>query len=79
MQWGLGVIILVGGLGGAFFAPQERKLAELAERDVAAAGSGDVLWSAEYKAIRRQVSLVGYGANVLILLTIYFMTAQTGA
>jgi hypothetical protein len=79
VQWGLVVIILLGALGGLFFAPQERKLAELAERDVAAAGAGEVVWSAEYTAIRRRVSLVGYGANVLILLTIYFMTAQTGA
>ena len=37
VQWGLGVIIVIGGLGGAFFAPRERKLAELAERDIAAA------------------------------------------
>ena len=35
--------------------------------------------SPEYEALRRQIALVGYLANVLILLTIYFMTAQTGA
>jgi len=79
VQWGLGVIILLGALGGAFFAPQERKLAELAERDIAAAGDGEVVWSAEYNAIRNRVAIVGYIANILILLTIYFMTAQTGA
>ena len=77
VQWGLVVIILLGGLGGAFFAPQERKLAELAERDIAAAGDGEVVWSAEYNAIRNRVAIVGYIANILILLTIYFMTAQT--
>jgi hypothetical protein len=79
VQWGLVVIIVLGGLGGAFFAPQERKLAELAERDIAAAGDGEVVWSAEYNAIRNRVAIVGYIANVLVLLTIYFMTAQTGA
>lgn len=79
VQWGLGVLIVLGGLGGAFFAPRERKLAELAERDVAASGDGEVTFSAEYLAARRQVSIVGYAANVLVLLTIYFMTAQTGA
>src|ERR1700751_1380015 len=34
VQWGLAVIIVLGGLGGAFFSPHERKLGELAERDV---------------------------------------------
>jgi hypothetical protein len=79
VQWGFGAIIVLGALGGAFFAPQERKLAELAERDVAAAGDGTVTWSAEYTALRKRVELVGYVSAVLVLLTIYFMTAHTGA
>jgi hypothetical protein len=79
VQWGFAMIIVLGGLGGAFFAPRERKLGELAERDVAAAGDGEVRFSAEYLALRRQVSFVGYIAAVLVLLTIFFMTAQTGA
>ena len=79
VQWGLAVIIVLGGLGGAFFAPRERKLAELADRDIAAAGEGEVTWSEEYDALRKQVALVGYISNVLVVLTIYFMTAQTGA
>ncbi|MHB8234157.1 MAG: hypothetical protein ACYDHT_05825 [Solirubrobacteraceae bacterium] len=83
VQWGLAVIILLGALGGVFFAPRERRLAELSERDVAAAGdaasSDGFSFSAEYLALRRQVFLVNAGANVLVLLTIYFMTAQTGA
>jgi hypothetical protein len=84
VQWGLGVIIVLGGLGGAFFAPKERRLAELAERDIAAAeqaspGIREVVFSAEYKDLRRQLFLVNVAANLLVLLTIYFMTAQTGA
>ena len=84
VQWGLVVLILLGGLGGAFFAPRERKLAELAERDVAAAdqaspGDQEIVFSGEYKSLRQLVFRVNLAANVLILLTIYFMTAQTGA
>ena len=79
VQWGLGVIIVLGGLGGAFFAPNERKLAELAERDVKAAGDGPVSFSAEYQALRARVLRVNILGCVLVLLTIYFMTAQTGA
>jgi len=79
VQWGLAVIVVLGGLGGAFFSPRERRLAELSERDVAAAGDGEVAFGDEYMALRRQVAIVGYVAAVLVLLTIYFMTAQTGA
>jgi hypothetical protein len=84
VQWGLAVIILLGALGGAFFAPRERRLAELAERDLSAAGEitpGDsgFAFGADYKALRQLVFRVNVAANVLILLTIYFMTAQTGA
>ncbi|HXB15310.1 MAG TPA: hypothetical protein VNV44_06155 [Solirubrobacteraceae bacterium] len=77
VQWGLAVIIVLGGLGGAFFSPRERKLAELAERDVSAAGTGEVAFSEEYLALRRQVATVGYIANILVLATIYFMTVKT--
>jgi hypothetical protein len=84
VQWGLGVIILLGALGGAFFAPRERRLAELAERDLSAAGEispgeSGFAFSAEYKSLRQLVFRVNVAADVLILLTIYFMTAQTGA
>jgi hypothetical protein len=84
VQWGLGVIVVLGALGGAFFAPRERRLAELSERDIAASeetspGSRVVVFSAEYKALRQQVFLVNLLGSALILLTIYFMTAQTGA
>jgi hypothetical protein len=78
VQWGLAVLIVLGALGGMYFAPKERKLAELAERDVAAAGDSDVAFSQEYKALRRQLFQVNLAANVAILLTIYFMVARTG-
>jgi hypothetical protein len=83
VQWGIVVIVVLGALGGAFFAPRERRLAELAEQDIAAADQaspgGEIVFGAEYKRIRTQLFRVNVIANLLILLTIYFMTAQTGA
>jgi hypothetical protein len=79
VQWGLGVAIVIGGLGGMFFSPSEQKLGELAARDIEAAGGGEVKWSAEYEALSRRVALVGGLANVLILVTVYVMTVQSGA
>jgi hypothetical protein len=79
VQWGIAVIVVVGALGGAFFAPRERRLAELAERDVAAAGEGDVVFGDEYKALRSQLLTVNLAVSAAILLTIFFRVAQTGA
>jgi hypothetical protein len=83
VQWGIGVIVVLGALGGAFFAPRERRLAQLAEQDIAAADQaspgGEIVFGSEYKGLRTQLFRVNVIANVLVLLTIYFMTAQTGA
>jgi hypothetical protein len=79
VQWGLAIAVVLGGLAGGFFVPREQKLAELAQRDIAAAGEGAVQWSEEYLALRTRVSAVGGLAGVLVLATIYFMTVQTGA
>jgi hypothetical protein len=83
VQWGITVIVVLGALGGAFFAPRERRLAQLAEQDIAAADQsapgGPISFGAEYKRLRSQLFRVNLLANVLVLLTIYFMTAQTGA
>lgn len=83
VQWGIAVIVILGALGGAFFAPRERRLAELAERDIAAADQSSpgaaIVFSGEYKNLRTLVFRVNLLASALILLSIYFMTAQTGA
>jgi hypothetical protein len=77
--WGLAVLVILGGLGGAFFTPREQRLAELADRDIAAAGTGEVEFSQEYESLATQVVIVGAIANLLILATILFMTLHTGA
>ena len=55
MQWGLGVVIVIGALDGAFLGPREKRLIEVAERDVAAAGEGAVTFSAEHDALVRRI------------------------
>jgi len=79
VQWGLGVSIVLGALGGMFFSPTEKRLAELAARDVAAAEGGEVTLSEEYHAVSRRVALVGAASSLAILLTVYFMATHTGA
>jgi hypothetical protein len=77
VSWGLAVAIILGALGGLFFGPTERRLAEVAERDIKAAGEGEVQFSAEYDVLNRRVAVVGTLVNVLLLITIYVMTVQS--
>jgi uncharacterized membrane protein len=67
------ILIVIGGLGGAFFAPKERQLAALATRDLGA-GAGEL--SAEYDALFRRVAVGGYTVCVLVLIAIFFMTVK---
>jgi hypothetical protein len=78
VQWGLAVVVLLGGAAGAFFIPKERRLAQLAQRDVEAAGPGELEYSAEYESLAQQVAIVGAIVDLLILATILLMTLHTG-
>jgi uncharacterized membrane protein len=58
-----------------FFAPNERKLAELARRDLATGGP----FSAEYESLFARVATVGLVTIALVLVAIFFMVAKPGA
>jgi hypothetical protein len=79
VQWGLGVVIVIGAVEGAYLGPREKRLIEVAERDVAAAGEGEVAFSAEHDSLVRQVGVVGALMDLLVVITIYFMVTHTGA
>jgi uncharacterized membrane protein len=74
----IGILIIVAllGLGGAFFSPQEARIAEIAQRDIDAAGTGEVVFSDEYGALGRRLMMVGIAANVLVLLAIFLMVMK---
>lgn len=69
------ILIIIGALGGMVFAPSERKLAELARRDLD--GGGEL--SAEYDALFRRVAFFGFITMALVLIAIFFMAAKPGA
>jgi len=73
------ILIAILALGGAFFAPNERRAAELATRDIAAATpDGPVTLSPEYEAVASRLALVGALASGLVLVAIFFMAAKPG-
>jgi uncharacterized membrane protein len=66
------ILIIIGGLGGMFFAPNERKLGQLARRDLE--GGGEL--SAEYDDLFRRVAVGGFATMALVLVAIFFMVAK---
>ncbi len=73
---GMSVIIVLILLGVVFFNRQEVRAIELSERDVAAAGDGEVELSPEYWELSKRVARVGTLAGVLILVAVFFMSVK---
>ena len=69
------IAIVLGGLIGAYFIPSDRRLAPLAERDLAA--TGDV--SHAYQRQARRQGMLGALAGVLVLLAVFLMVTKPGA
>jgi len=76
VQFGVVAALILGGLGGMFFAPREQRLAELAERDIAATAGGPVTFSPEYQTLFRRVSMASLASSLLVLVTVYLMSVQ---
>jgi uncharacterized membrane protein len=71
----LAVLVLLG-LTHAFFRPHYRRAAAVVERDVADAGQGEVKLSTEFDRLTRRTAHVGMLASLIVVVTIYFMTAK---
>jgi hypothetical protein len=76
VQWGLGVVVVIGAVEGMVLSPNERRLCEVADRDLAASGDGAFAPSAEHDALVRKVGGVGALMDLLVLLTILFMAVK---
>jgi len=70
------ILVVVMGVGGAYLAPRERKLAELGERDVAASGHGDVTFSDEFTRTSRATQSVQRLLALLVVVAVFFMAAK---
>ena len=66
------ILIVLLGLGGAFFTPREKQLGAIARRDLDAGGG----LSDEYAARARTVGMVGALSSALILIAIFCMVAR---
>jgi hypothetical protein len=76
---GMLIVIALLGLGGAYFAPRERRLLALAERDIEAAGGAEPALSAEYQGLSAQVERMTWVAAGLVLIAVFLMVTKLGA
>jgi uncharacterized membrane protein len=65
------ILLVLGGMFGALFMPTERKLAELARRDLAAGAL-----SAEYDTQATRLRTLQLVAAALVLVAVFFMVAK---
>jgi uncharacterized membrane protein len=68
------ILLALFAITGAILTPTDRKLAELAERDLAAGGAR----SAEYDELAARANLFGSVALALVAVAIVFMTTKPG-
>ena len=76
VQWGIGVVIVLGALEGAFVSRQAGQLSELAQRDIDSGSGADVKWSSDYVAARGRADQVNALMAGLVLVTVFLMVVQ---
>ena len=85
VQWGIGAAIVIGAIEGSFTIPRAGRLAAIAERDLAAtevpAGGQRMtaMWSPEYVAAFRQLSIGGALLQLIVIVTVFLMATHAGA
>jgi len=88
-DWGFGkpwisgtflIVIVLGGLTGAYFIPTDRKLGALAVKELAAAGpDGEVTLSADYQRQAQREGGIGALAGLLVIVAVFLMVVKPGA
>ena len=73
------IVIVLGGLIGAYFIPTDRRLGPMVEREIAAAGAGEVVLSDEYQRAAKMEGIVGTVAGVLLIVAVFLMVIKPGA
>ncbi|HET9123559.1 MAG TPA: hypothetical protein VFN65_01590 [Solirubrobacteraceae bacterium] len=77
VQWGIAAALVIGGLEGAVVIRQLGRLADLAERDIAASAPGaEVTWSGEYLTARGRAEQVSALLGVIVVVTVFLMVVK---
>lgn len=76
IAWGIVAILTLLGVTHGFTLPAARRMVEIAERDISATGSGEVTFSDEFNRLAARLNVAGALLGLLVVLTIYVMTAK---
>jgi hypothetical protein len=85
VQWGIAAVVVIGAIEGAFMIPRHGRLADIAERDLAAtavpAGGQrtSATWSEEYNRLFRQLWLGGAVMGLIVIVTVFIMATHAGS
>jgi uncharacterized membrane protein len=74
----LTIVIVLSAILGGYFIPEDRRLQAMVERDIAAAGAGEIELSAEYLRRSRIEGIVGAVTGLLIVVAIFLMVTKPG-
>jgi hypothetical protein len=70
------IALILGGLQGGYFIPTDRRLAAMAEKELAAGAS---TLSADYQRQAQREGGIGTLAGVLIIVAVFLMVTKPGA
>ena len=72
------IVIIIGGLLGAYFIPADRRLGPMVQAEIEAAGDGEIVLSEKYQRAARMEGIVGTITGLLIIAAIYLMITKPG-
>ena len=73
------IVLVIGGLNGAYFIPEDRRLGPIVQREIDSAQGREVSLSQEYQRRARRESMAGAITGVLLIVAIFLMVTKPGA
>ena len=74
--WGIIAVLFLLGITHGYLLPNERRAKAAAERDIERAGSGPVEFGEQFNKANGNFAKVGTVAGIVVVLTVYVMTAK---
>ena len=74
----LAIVIVIGGVLGAYFIPADRRLGPMVQSEIDAAGDGEIALSPEYRRQSMMEGVVGTIVGILLVVAIYLMVTKPG-
>lgn len=76
---GIAIAVILGGLMGSYFIPEDRRLLHLVERDIAASDGAEIVLSAEYQRRARVMGVITLAAGFLVVVAVFLMVTKPGS